>query len=358
MPSFRTGTVTEIISERAGLQRARVHLEGDAAASRAVNYRELIGDVGVGDEVVCNTTAIELGLGTGGWHVVHWNLSKRGFSNASGGHIMKVRYTSLQTDVMSAEEQDSPHHDALRDVRSLEGMPVMLAGLHSLLAACAAGFRTRVPDAHLGYVMTDGAALPMALSDLVVELREAGFVDSTATTGQAFGGEYECVNAATALLALRHVAGADAAVCAMGPGVVGTGTRYGFSAIEVAHLCAIVSELGGHPVVVVRASGADSRDRHRGVSHHTLRTLELVAPGTDVVIAGGTESDRLRADLSHLDINVRCVDADRALDILGEHGLAPTSMGRGIEDDPVFWQCGAAAGVYAASLLAQIQAAE
>ena len=37
---------------------------------------QLTGRVDVGDAVVVNTTAVELGLGTGGWHVVHWNLAR------------------------------------------------------------------------------------------------------------------------------------------------------------------------------------------------------------------------------------------------------------------------------------------
>ena len=53
-----------------------------------------------------NTTAVELGLGTGGWHVVHWNLSRDGdVALPGGGHVMKLRYTSLQVDTGVAEEE-------------------------------------------------------------------------------------------------------------------------------------------------------------------------------------------------------------------------------------------------------------
>ena len=37
-----------------------------------------------GDRVVVNTTAVDLGLGTGGWHVVHWNLARDGVDAAGG----------------------------------------------------------------------------------------------------------------------------------------------------------------------------------------------------------------------------------------------------------------------------------
>ena len=33
----------------------------------------MVGSVAVGDRAVLNTTAVGFGLGTGGWHVVHWN---------------------------------------------------------------------------------------------------------------------------------------------------------------------------------------------------------------------------------------------------------------------------------------------
>ena len=45
--------------------------------SAAYVLTQLTGAVAVGDRVVVNTTAVELGLGTGGWHVVHWNLDAR-----------------------------------------------------------------------------------------------------------------------------------------------------------------------------------------------------------------------------------------------------------------------------------------
>ncbi|HEV7888311.1 MAG TPA: DUF3866 family protein, partial [Acidimicrobiales bacterium] len=98
MPSFRTGAVDSVLSERPGLQRVTVDGE------RAYVLTELIGPVALGDRVVVNTTAVELGLGTGGWHVVHWNLARNAFDGPRRGHVLKLRYTSLQADVGVAEE--------------------------------------------------------------------------------------------------------------------------------------------------------------------------------------------------------------------------------------------------------------
>src|SRR3954447_23208875 len=102
MPSFRTGFVTELLSERTGLQRVTVDGE------RAYVLTGLTGPVAVGDRVVVNTTAVDLGLGTGGWHVVHWNLARDQWSGAGGGHVLKLRYTSLQVDTGVAEEGAVP----------------------------------------------------------------------------------------------------------------------------------------------------------------------------------------------------------------------------------------------------------
>src|SRR5207244_10561319 len=101
VPSFRTGVVTSILSGREGLQSVEVD------GRRAYVLTRLTGPVAVGDRVVVNTTAVELGLGTGGWDVVHWNLARDAWSGSGGGHVMKLRYTSLQADTGVAEEVES-----------------------------------------------------------------------------------------------------------------------------------------------------------------------------------------------------------------------------------------------------------
>ncbi len=140
--------MTGLLEERPGLQRV------DTDLGRAYVLTQLTGLVAVGDRVVLNTTAVDLGLGTGGWHVVHWNLAREVFDEPGPGHIMKLRYTSLQVDAGSTEE----HHP--RSATDLEGMPVVVGSLHSQVPGVAAAIRATVPAARLTYVMTDGAALP------------------------------------------------------------------------------------------------------------------------------------------------------------------------------------------------------
>ncbi len=350
MPSFRTGRVVRLLAQRPGLQRVEVDL--GSGPERAYVLSELTGTVAPGDDVVVNTTAVELGLGTGGWHVVHWNLARAEWSEKGPGHIIKARYTSLQTDVGSAEEHFDPE---LADVDSIDGMPVVVAALHSQLPAVAVAFKDLRPEARLAYVMTDGAALPIALSDLVANLRERDLVDATITCGHAFGGDYEAVSVYSALAVARHVVGADAAVVVMGPGIVGTGTRLGFSGIEVGPVLDAVTGLAGDPIACLRVSFADPRPRHQGVSHHTLTTLRVACRSRvtiPVPAVGGEDEARIRDDLETGGISSRHELVDVVpidiVDRLTAHGLQISSMGRSAADDPVLFEAAAAGGVLAA----------
>jgi hypothetical protein len=349
MPSYRTGEVVSLLEARPGLQRVEVDL--GHGPERAYALTQLTGPVALGDRVVVNTTAVELGLGTGGWHVVHWNLERDGWSEPGPGHIIKGRYTSIQADVGSTEE----HLAALAEVETIDGMPVVVAALHSQLPAVAAAFKAGAPGARLAYVMTDGAGLPLALSDLVADVRAAGLVDATVTCGHAFGGDHEAVSIWSALAVARHVAEADAAVVVMGPGIVGTNTRLGFTGMEVGAVLDAAHALGGAPIACLRVSFADGRDRHQGLSHHSATALRLAARDRITVavpLLPAEQDARLRADLAAAGIDRRHdlvdVDAPDALELFARHGLRVASMGRPAADDPALFQAAAAAGALAA----------
>lgn len=352
MPSFRTATVTRLLEERAGLQRAEVRFGADDTG-RAYALTEVTGPIGEGDEVVVNTTAVDLGLGTGGWHVVHWNLARREWRAPGPGHIMKLRYTSLQVDTGAAEEL---HAGALADADDLEGMPVVVCGLHSQVPCVAVALRAAGPTIRVAYVMTDGAALPIALSDTVVGLRAQGLIVGTVTAGHAFGGDHEAVNVPSGLLVARRVLDADVAIVAMGPGVVGTATRLGYSGLEVGPALDATESLGGRPVAALRWSDADARLRHAGLSHHSSTALGLLTRAR--VTLGVPEGDfeaRVRADIEAAGLAER----HRVLSVadpdvpgrLGEAGLRVTSMGRGPDEDPGFFAVAGAAGTAAAALV-------
>jgi hypothetical protein len=340
MPRFATATVIEITAERRGLQRVATD------AGRAYVLTDLTGPVAVGDRVVVNATAVDLGLGTGGWHVVHWNLARDEWSQPGPGHIMKLRYTSLQVDTGAAEEDHAEMPEAL------DGLPVVACSLHSQMAVVAALVRHLRPATRIAYVMTDGAALPAALSDLVYELREREVLDVVITAGNAFGGDLEAVSVPSALALARHVAKADLVVAGMGPGVVGTASSLGTTAVEAASILDMAAALGGRAAQCSRASSADRRDRHRGVSHHVHTVLRLVRSEPELPLPG-----ELVPEVAGVAGGAVAVDAPDAASVLGSLGLEVTSMGRAPADDPVFFAAAAAAGAWAAAAVDEHQSA-
>jgi hypothetical protein len=343
VPAYRTATVLAVLSERPGLQRV------DTDAGRAFVLTQLIGPVAVGDRLVLNTTAVDLGLGTGGWHVVHWNLRRDGWDEPGPGHIMKLRYTSLQVDTGAGEEAPAyPDHEEAgggpRPLPSLDGLPVVVGSLHSQVAPIAVALRSALPTARLTYVMTDGAALPLALSDLVAAMRLGGLLTSTITAGHAFGGDLEAVSVPSALLLAREVTDADAVIVAMGPGVVGTGSRLGTTAVEVASVLDAAAALGGRPVAALRMSDGDPRPRHQGVSHHSRTALDLTR--SSVLVASPAEGAFV-----HHRHQVHVVEPPDVAALLHAAGLSVTTMGRGPAEDPLFFAAAGAAGTLAASLV-------
>jgi hypothetical protein len=334
VPTFRTAAVTAILSERAGFQRV------DTDQGRAFVLTQLTGPVGVGDQVVLNTTAVDLDLGTGGWHVVHWNLARDEWSEPGPGHLMKLRYTSLQIDTGAAEED---HPDL---PRSLEGVPVVVCSLHSQLPPVALALRAVVPDARISYVMTDGAALPLAFSDLVADLVSGGHLTGTITAGHAFGGDLEAVSIPGALALARHVQQADAVIVAMAPGVVGSGSPLGTTAMEVAGILDAVAAMEGHPIAALRMSSGDPRPRHQGLSHHTRTALGLVRSRVACPVPAGADAPGLEAH------DVTVVDPPDVPALLAAAGLRVTTMGRGPEQDELFFRAAGAAGHLAGRVVA------
>jgi Protein of unknown function (DUF3866) len=332
MPRFVTATVTELLSDRPGLQRVATD------TGRAYVLTDLVGPVAAGDRVVLNTTAVDLGLGTGGWHVVHWNLARDAWDRPGPGHVLKLRYTSLQHDVGAAEE-DHPDLPA-----TIPGVPVVACSLHSQVGVVAAVTRHLQPDACVAYVMTDGAALPLALSDLHHALRERGLLDVTITAGQAFGGDLEAVAVPSALSLARHVAGADAVVVGMGPGVVGTASGLGTSAVEVAATLDAAAAMGARPALCTRASGADARVCHQGVSHHVHTILRLTAARPELPVP---------AELAGELPGAVVVEAPDVAEVLAGFDLGVTSMGRGPGDDPLFFAAAGSAGSWLATAVRQ-----
>jgi len=331
----------------------------DGTDVRTLAYPALVGTPRVGDRVLLNTTALDLRLGTGGYAFVIAIPDRLPPDEPPAGHIVKSRYTPLQATVASVDEQGSPHYETLRDASSVDGMPVVVADLHSALPAILAGlFAGDVPPGKhkIIYIMTDGGALPAWFSRTVAGLREAGWLAGTVTTGQAFGGDLEAVTLHTGLLAARHVLGADAAVVAQGPGNLGTGTRWGFSGVAAGEAVNAIAALEGRPVASLRLSDADPRSRHQGISHHSQTAYGRVALApADVVLPSlpGPLGERIAAEAAPLGSRHRLVTVgvDGLEDALRACPVPLSTMGRDLDGDLAYFLAAAAAGRHAAALL-------
>jgi len=322
---------------------------------RALAYPALTGRPQPGDRVLLNATAVELGLGTGGYALVIAVPDRLPDNPPGPGHLIKARYSPMQACVAGADEQGSPHHEVLRDADDLGGMPVIVADLHSALPAILAGLREAGPRV-AAYVMLDGGALPAWFSRSAAGLRTAGWLAGTVSTGQSFGGDLETVTVHTGLLAARHVLGAEVAVVTQGPGNLGTGTRWGFSGVACGEAVNAAAALGGRPVASLRVSEADARERHRGVSHHSLTAYGRVAlaradvavPVLDgefgALVAGQAQ---LLAERHHL----VGVPTGGLLAALAACPVPLSTMGRGLDEDRAYFLAAAAAGRHAAALL-------
>ena len=362
MVRWRRGTVTALGRSWPGAQELDVRLE-DGSVVLALAHPALVGSPRRGDVVLLNVSALQLGLGTGGYALVV-ALPDRLPPDAEGpGHLVKARYTPLQAVVLGADEQDAPTHALLAGDEPLPGTPVVVADLHSSLPAVLAGLLADRPATRVAYVMTDGGALPLWFSRTVAAL--APRLVGTVTVGQAFGGDHEAVTLHSGLLTAVRVLGAEVVVVAQGPGNLGTGTAWGFSGVAAGEAVNAAAAVGGRPVAVLRMSLADPRPRHRGVSHHSTTAYGRVALAqADVVVpasyAGLVDPGPLGAApdgapaARHRLVTVRDDDLAR---VLGPWSALLSSMGRGLADDPVAFVAAAAAGRHAAALVGSTGAA-
>ncbi|MFS8479069.1 MAG: DUF3866 family protein [Micromonosporaceae bacterium] len=364
MVRWRAGTVTGVRRRWHGAVELDVTLDGEPSGDHvvpALAYPALVGEPAAGDRVLLNLGAVALGLGTGGYAMVVALPDRlppdppEAAAGRDAGHLVKARYTPLQTIVLGVDEEASPHRAALADADTVDGMPVVTADLHSALAPILAGVHATRPDARVAYVMTDGGALPAWFSRTLDGLRDR--LVGTVTVGQTFGGDLEAVTVHSGLLAARHALGADVAVVAQGPGNLGAGSRWGFSGVAVGEAVNAAATLGGRPVGSLRLSVADPRPRHRVVSHHSLTAYGRVAlAAADLVVPEGLDPDVAAAvdrALAPLAVRHRLVRVPvDGLDAALRAAPVPLStMGRRLDEDYPYFLAAAAAGRHAAALL-------
>jgi hypothetical protein len=339
--------------------------------------------------VIVNVQALDLGLGSGGFDIVHVNLT-RGLdgdqdddpARPAAAHVMKLNYTSLQHAVAPVE--DGEDEALLLPV----GRPVAVLALHGQLAGLAWAFAQGAPGARIGYVQTEGGALPGGHSRTVRMLRERGLLAGHLTAGASFGGEAEAITTAGALRHGLRVLGWDAAVCGPGPGIVGSNSSLGHGGMIALDSAHVSLALGCPTLLVARMSSGDERTRHRSISHHTLTVLDLLLEpvtvalpagvrspvGADLLAGlrsvglgaafGGASTSRPLADrpAPALDVERPIVDrparltrhdwrrATVDLPAYAASGLPAETMGRGLAADPLFFGAALAGGSVLAEL--------
>ena len=304
----------------------------------------LLGEMREGDEVVVNVAALDLGLGSGGFDVVHVNLTRGldGSGVEGDAHVMKLNYTSLQHPVDPVEERSGRVLPGTQ--RRVASLPVAVLPLHGHLAPAAWAAAQKAPDLRVGYVQTGGGALPGSFSRDVAELGERGLLAGHTTAAPAYGGEHEALSVVGALDAAGEL-GWDAIFVGPGPGIIGSDTAYGhggMTALDSAH-AALSLELP--TTISPRLSTADPRDRHRGLSHHTKTVLDLLLAPVDVALPEGAEEIAAAIDDSKHRLHYLPVDLDGYL----AAGLPAKTMGRSLQEDPLFFSAPLAAGTFLAS---------
>ena len=318
--------------------------------------------------MIVNVAALDLGLGSGGFDLIHANLTRGlGAPPAGEAHVMKLSYTSLQHPV---EPVETPLGERSSPVRAQEpglAIPVLVIPLHGHLAPAAWAARERRAGSRIGYVQSAGGALPGSLSRDVAELRRRGSLCGHVTAAPAFGGEAEALSVAGALDAAANRLGWEAAIVGPGPGILGSRTRLGHGGIVALDSAHAALALGMPTLVAPRLSSADPRPEHRGLSHHTATVLELLlapvrVPVPEVEIEGWplADSEAPEGGGRHATLDAliaACADrhdlAVEGIDLAGyaASGLPTRTMGRELAEDPLFFAAALAGGGALGSIL-------
>jgi hypothetical protein len=305
-------------------------VEVDGERRRAWADEALLGEMREGDEVVVNSAALDLGLGSGGFDVVHVNLT-RGLDGGVEGdaHVMKLNYTSLQHPVEPVEGLGGEERRTV---------PVAVLPLHGHLAPAAWAAAEARSGVRVGYVQTAGGALPGSLSRDVAELRDRGLLCGHVTVAPSYGGEHEALSTVGALDAAASALGWDAILVGPGPGIIGSDTELGHGGMEALNSAHAALSLGLPTVISPRLSSGDPRERHCGLSHHTATVLELLLAPVTVAVpedAPGIDPGPHRLERVSVD-----------LDGYAASGLPATTMGRRLRDDRLFFEAPLAAGAW------------
>lgn len=344
MLKIRRGSIRSITHKGVSVDGAEVELESGEIRP-ALSYRKLTGLVEEGDEVLVNIEALDLNLGSGGFDLVLANLT-RGLEGegTDGADTMKLNYTPIQHAVTPIEERTG-----LDELEMSLGLNVGVIALHGQLAATAYSLKWASDGRRVAYIQTGGGALPGSLSNTVGELLERDFIAEHITVSPCFGGQHEAITLVGALKACDDVLDCETVLIGPGPGIQGSASVLGHGGIEALTSSHAAIALGSEPTVIPRASSADSRERHKNLSHHTATVLKLLLAPVTVSIAAEDIGSDLHRDIGDAATekghNIVSVSVDEAMAEFAASGLHAQTMGRSLDDDPLFFRQALAGGL-------------
>ncbi|SFL69271.1 DUF3866 family protein [Salibacterium qingdaonense] len=336
-----TVKVIDVLEKNTDYQK----LKTDGGSGRAYLYLCSFPPVKKGEYVKVNTTAEVLRLGTGGWDIV-LSTEHDNYILPGRGHIMKARYTPFQHSVHSVDDPHHPDYGIFQQSFSLKQFPVLLAELHSMLPILLGAVSMENDRLNIGVVLSDEASLAAGLSDHMMEWKQRSNV-WVVTAGQAFGGCMEAVNVVNAMQWLVLKKRVDLLILSMGPGTTGTNTPYGFSGMALAEWANLIGSLEGMPFWVPRLSFHTTRERHYGLSYHTLTPLHSFTYARSTLVLPSMEGQKrayVKQQLPPLYTKEHVIIAEENIDSWCENwlewyqsnGKKVISMGTGVTSDPDF----------------------
>jgi hypothetical protein len=182
---------------------------------------------------------------------------------------------------------------------------------------------------------------------------ERGLLAGHVSAAAAHGAPAEAITVEGALDAGRRL-GWDCAFVGPGPGILGSASALGHGGLAALANAHAALALGSAVVLVPRLSSADSRERHRGLSHHTDTVLRLLLRPVRVPFPDGLSlpsSAALGRAVSRGGHEAAGVDVSVLCDGYLASGLPTRTMGRSFEQDRDFLLAGLAGGALLAELI-------
>lgn len=355
MLSIENAIVKSIIHEDECIQLIEVVI--DKKTETAINYFKQTGRCNINDRILVNTIGVRLGLGTGGYHIVYYVIDSKEKAlicyDKKFGHIIKMKYTQIQTRVKAIEEEER-YREFFISPLNIGAKPVIFASLHSMLPAVVSVIKDKNPNVNITCIYTYGGAMNCQNSFILRELKYKRLIDNVITVGECFGGDYEAINIYTALIFSFKGLSSDLAIVCCGPGIAGTSTYYGFSSLDLIHPIYASKVLGCNMIVVPRISLKDMRKRHYGISMHTIAILNCIDFPVYIPIPNSIY-DLVENQLFENGINnkhkVVLVNGYNAGEAMKKAGIKPDVMGRGYMDDMEYFECCGASGAFIEDLI-------